>query len=157
MFRKLFADDDSAVSPVIGVILMVAITVILAAVIASFVLGLGDSADEVQPNTSFTFDYNSGENVSNAADGNVSVTLSDGESLLAQEVYFRGEGLEDCSGDSLADCSSGQASSYSSGDEWSAGELIGLDVSSTYTLNVVWESTDTDDSSRLQTDEGPDS
>jgi flagellin-like protein len=37
----LFADDDSAVSPVIGVILMVAITVILAAVIASFVLGLG--------------------------------------------------------------------------------------------------------------------
>ncbi len=33
--KKLFADDD-AVSPVIGVILMVAITVILAAVIASF-------------------------------------------------------------------------------------------------------------------------
>jgi flagellin-like protein len=36
-------DDDDAVSPVIGVILMVAITVILAAVIATFVLGLGDS------------------------------------------------------------------------------------------------------------------
>ena len=35
--KKLFA-DDSAVSPVIGVILMVAITVILAAVIGSFVL-----------------------------------------------------------------------------------------------------------------------
>jgi len=41
--KKLFNDDD-AVSPVIGVILMVAITVILAAVIASFVLGLGDQA-----------------------------------------------------------------------------------------------------------------
>ena len=36
------AGDDRAVSPVIGVILMVAITVILAAVIATFVLGLGD-------------------------------------------------------------------------------------------------------------------
>jgi flagellin-like protein len=35
--------DDRAVSPVIGVILMVAITVILAAVIGTFVLGLGDS------------------------------------------------------------------------------------------------------------------
>jgi len=35
--------DDRGVSPVIGVILMVAITVILAAVIASFVLGFGDS------------------------------------------------------------------------------------------------------------------
>ena len=34
--------DDRAVSPVIGVILMVAITVILAAVIGTFVLGLGD-------------------------------------------------------------------------------------------------------------------
>jgi flagellin-like protein len=34
-------DDDRAVSPVIGVILMVAITVILAAVIGTFVLNLG--------------------------------------------------------------------------------------------------------------------
>jgi flagellin-like protein len=40
---NLFEGDDRAVSPVIGVILMVAITVILAAVIGTFVLGLGDS------------------------------------------------------------------------------------------------------------------
>ena len=33
--------DEDAVSPVIGVILMVAITVILAAVIAAFVFGMG--------------------------------------------------------------------------------------------------------------------
>ena len=35
--------DEKGVSPVIGVILMVAITVILAAVIASFVFGMGTS------------------------------------------------------------------------------------------------------------------
>ncbi len=35
--------DEKGVSPVIGVILMVAITVILAAVIASFVFGMGSS------------------------------------------------------------------------------------------------------------------
>ena len=35
------SDDERAVSPVIGVILMVAITVILAAVIAAFVLDIG--------------------------------------------------------------------------------------------------------------------
>ena len=35
-------DEERAVSPVIGVILMVAITVILAAVIAAFVLDMGD-------------------------------------------------------------------------------------------------------------------
>lgn len=36
-----FRQNDEAVSPVIGVILMVAITVILAAVIAAFVFGMG--------------------------------------------------------------------------------------------------------------------
>ena len=38
--------DERAVSPVIGVILMVGITVILAAVIAAFVLDLGGSIGE---------------------------------------------------------------------------------------------------------------
>jgi flagellin-like protein len=43
---------NRAVSPVIGVILMVAITVILAAVIGAFVLEIGDQ-QETAPNTSF--------------------------------------------------------------------------------------------------------
>jgi len=38
--------DNRAVSPVIGVILMVAITVILAAVIGTFVLGLGEQVEQ---------------------------------------------------------------------------------------------------------------
>jgi flagellin-like protein len=38
---RIFSKNEDAVSPVIGVILMVAITVILAAVIAAFVFGLG--------------------------------------------------------------------------------------------------------------------
>ena len=44
--------DEKAVSPVIGVILMVAITVILAAVIASFVFGLGAKAPKAAPQAS---------------------------------------------------------------------------------------------------------
>jgi flagellin-like protein len=50
-FKNLFGEggDNRGVSPVIGVILMVAITVILAAVIGTFVLGLGEDIDsEVQ-------------------------------------------------------------------------------------------------------------
>ncbi|ELY57524.1 hypothetical protein C493_08561 [Natronolimnohabitans innermongolicus JCM 12255] len=39
-------EDERAVSPVIGVILMVAITVILAAVIAAFVLDMGPEGPE---------------------------------------------------------------------------------------------------------------
>ena len=52
--KQLFRDDN-AVSPVIGVILMVAITVILVAVIASFVLGLGDQNNPA-PTADFNFD-----------------------------------------------------------------------------------------------------
>ena len=52
--------DNDAVSPVIGVILMVAITVILAAVIGTFVLGLGDNISDTNPQTSFTFDFEEG-------------------------------------------------------------------------------------------------
>lgn len=54
--------SDSGVSPVIGVILMVAITVIIAAVVANFVLDLGDSLQENADATiSFDQDANYGE------------------------------------------------------------------------------------------------
>lgn len=49
---KTFRKDEEAVSPVIGVILMVAITVILAAVIAAFVFGMGPP--EAKYNVAFT-------------------------------------------------------------------------------------------------------
>jgi flagellin-like protein len=43
-----FLKDEEAVSPVIGVILMVAITVILAAVIAAFVFGMSGSVQKTK-------------------------------------------------------------------------------------------------------------
>jgi len=58
MFKELFDSDDRGVSPVIGVILMVAITVILAAVIGAFVLELGSSVATEQPQASFDFEFN---------------------------------------------------------------------------------------------------
>ncbi|OYR55663.1 type IV pilin [Halorubrum halodurans] len=61
---NLFTTDDRAVSPVIGVILMVAITVILAAVIGTFVLGLGDSLGDSQPTAQLSAEVtNSGSNI----------------------------------------------------------------------------------------------
>lgn len=49
-FKKLFRKDDKAVSPVIGVILMVAITVILAAAIGSSVFSHGTAKSGPQAN-----------------------------------------------------------------------------------------------------------
>jgi flagellin-like protein len=62
MNLKKLLTEDRAVSPVIGVILMVAITVILAAVIGTFVLGLGDQVSETAPQAQFTFDFDSTNN-----------------------------------------------------------------------------------------------
>jgi len=46
--------EDRGVSPVIGVILMVAVTVIIAAVIGSSALGLSEEIGETPPNAQFT-------------------------------------------------------------------------------------------------------
>ncbi|WEL27757.1 type IV pilin N-terminal domain-containing protein [Haloferax volcanii] len=60
---KKFLSESRAVSPVIGVILMVAITVILAAVIGTFVLGLGDQVGDTAPQASFSFDYDGAQEI----------------------------------------------------------------------------------------------
>ncbi|ELZ78228.1 hypothetical protein C455_11113 [Haloferax larsenii JCM 13917] len=76
--KNLFT-EDRAVSPVIGVILMVAITVILAAVIGTFVLGLGDQVQETAPQASFAFDYDSGS-------GDLTITHESGESISDSDL-----------------------------------------------------------------------
>ena len=87
--KNLFT-NDRAVSPVIGVILMVAITVILAAVIGTFVIGLGDDIGQTAPSASIdasdngdnvTFTHRSGDNIpeGTAFFTNSSVDLDDGD------------------------------------------------------------------------------
>jgi flagellin-like protein len=76
--KQLFTDKD-AVSPVIGVILMVAITVILAAVIGTFVLGLGQDIQQTAPQASFSFDVND-------AKDNITITHDGGDAISASEL-----------------------------------------------------------------------
>ena len=52
-----FLTDDDAVSPVIGVILMVAVTVVLSAAIGAFVLDIGNAVTEQQPNAVIEFQF----------------------------------------------------------------------------------------------------
>ncbi|QSG12488.1 Pilin/Flagellin, FlaG/FlaF family [Halapricum desulfuricans] len=143
--KQLISDDD-AVSPVIGVILMVAITVILAAVIASFVLGLGDTTNTT-PQASFDFDYNeTGENLT--------ITHESGDSIDADRLSLAGD-VND-SGDVTT--SNGD---IISGEEWpsevSAGDSLGVkNVTSSDTIRVVYTDESGDSSSTLSTWEGPD-
>jgi len=59
--NRKFSKDEEAVSPVIGVILMVAITVILAAVIAAFVFGMGGNLTPSPPTASVTAQNNAAD------------------------------------------------------------------------------------------------
>jgi flagellin-like protein len=115
MQLKELLTEDRAVSPVIGVILMVAITVILAAVIGTFVLGLGDQVDENAPQVTLSFNYDTdgttvnvthdgGETLegstlelvgsdSGSIDSNVSGDFSAGDRVFSNETYAPGETL----------------------------------------------------------------
>ncbi|AXG11301.1 type IV pilin [Haloplanus rubicundus] len=106
MQLKQLLTEDRAVSPVIGVILMVAITVILAAVIGTFVLGLGDQVSESAPQASFSFDFN---------DTGVNITHEGGETLEADNINVSGDNGADPSGNNWAGntISAGDTAPYS--------------------------------------------
>lgn len=85
MNLRNFLSEDRAVSPVIGVILMVAITVILAAVIGTFVLGLGDSISSSAPQATLSVSADGG---SGASDGVADLTIehNGGDALHADRT-----------------------------------------------------------------------
>ena len=148
--RNLLQDDD-AVSPVIGVILMVAITVILAAVIAAFVLGLGDSS-EVGPSVSFSYDY-TGENVAGPGDGVLVITVSSGDEFSAENVAFQGEVPQ--AGDNWYEHANNP--SVGPGSSVTAGDRATLEnLTDEFELDIVWTSDDGSDSSIISTRNGPD-
>ncbi|GAA1335678.1 hypothetical protein GCM10009647_077990 [Streptomyces sanglieri] len=133
---KLLGDDDErAVSPVIGVILMVAITVILAAVIAAFVLDMGDMGDQ-PPSTQFSFDEDLDDT------NTVTVSVSGGENIDGDNLYLDVGDLGD-------DPISQQDDFYDGGEDWeeadelSAGDEVELEEGEDYTggdtIQIIWE------------------
>ncbi len=109
--NNLFNSDDRAVSPVIGVILMVAITVILAAVIGTFVLGLGDSLGDNQPSAQLSVSLDTTDNVTviehNGGDsiesGTLNVVITAGENRsegIIGDRFSVGDTAESDSGES---------------------------------------------------------
>ncbi|WP_336361298.1 type IV pilin N-terminal domain-containing protein [Haladaptatus sp. ZSTT2] len=78
--KQLFTEED-AVSPVIGVILMVAITVILAAVIGTFVLNLGDQVGDAAPQAKFSFDYD--------GSSDLTITHESGDKIAADDLVVK--------------------------------------------------------------------
>ncbi|MFC4541070.1 type IV pilin N-terminal domain-containing protein [Halosolutus amylolyticus] len=121
-------EDERAVSPVIGVILMVAITVILAAVIAAFVLDLGDSVDqEAQSGASMTWDNSSQEmSIELTSEGNANewqirgdYYVGDDGSGTTDEVSEGNYATLDQAGDTFSlECVDTTAGSFDSTDDY---------------------------------------
>ncbi|SEH58119.1 flagellin N-terminal-like domain-containing protein [Halopenitus malekzadehii] len=138
--NELFT-EDRAVSPVIGVILMVAITVILAAVIGTFVLGLGDDLQNTQPTASFDFEFNStnGTTISHAGGD----TIADGAIVT---INATGDGL---AGDTT------WGTPISAGDSEHVRKSDGDGNWSGETVSVNWESADGSSSAQLGAQDAP--
>lgn len=121
--------DESAVSPVIGVILMVAITVILAAVIGAFVLGLGDSIGDSGPQASLSFSENSS--------GHVTVTHQGGDSLNGDAQIVADDSVIDSSDDDDIDDldSSGSTATFETSGNGSVSIVVDDTVVATYEVS----------------------
>jgi flagellin-like protein len=152
---ELITDDD-AVSPVIGVILMVAITVILAAVIATFVLGLGEQVSETAPQATFEFEWDDSSGNQDA----LNITHDGGDTITAKNLYARGD--EGDNGDSgisqLGNSWDGLKDGPGSGEsEVSAGQEATVNgIGSDGQVRVIWEPSGGDNSATLAEWEGPD-
>ena len=128
-------DDDRAVSPVIGVILMVAITVILAAVIGSFVLGLGNSVQQTAPNANFQLSY---ETV--AGNETANATHTGGDSIPMSQLNLT--------------AGTNTTETWSS-DPISAGTTARVNYSSGDTIRVIWSSENGETTQTLAEEQAP--
>jgi flagellin-like protein len=147
--RQLLNDDD-AVSPVIGVILMVAITVILAAVIATFVLGLGEQVSDMAPQASFSFDtQNNTDNIddfdSPNADKNVTVTHAGGATLNADQVAISGSSVYD----SKQYFGQSSGTPFGENSEISSGDSATIGANNSDSISIVWNNEENTNSATL--------
>jgi len=145
---------------------MVAITVILAAVITAFVLGLGDT-NSTAPSVTFDYDYDS-------ADNNVTVDVTGGETVDAARLSISGDSLgtgkTENSGTNVTlgsdrteltfiDGQPGSpgADGFDSGDQVSAGDSFTVTTADDdFELDIIFTSEDGGTSAEIGGTTGPD-
>ncbi|WP_254841127.1 type IV pilin [Natronomonas marina] len=147
------SSDDRAVSPVIGVILMVAITVILAAIIGTFVLGLGEQVQSSGPQAGFGTDYSpgtTGADCSLGGDGQLEISHESGETIDPVNLNVTdGSASKPWDGGDDGTCAATTA-------DVTAGSSMAVDVDSDDSVRLVWVSESGDESATLTEWDGPD-
>jgi len=151
MLGNRFRSDDGAVSPVVGVILMVAITVLLAATAATFFLDFGSgNLGENAPQAAFSFDYDAG------SPDSLTIEHRSGDSIRAESLYITVSGASGHNGQhefTSLDGAPADSSQISAGSRVTFSEPS-LDLSdATVTLN--WKPPERDQSIRLASWDAP--
>lgn len=148
MSRKPFIVEEKAVSQVISVVLLVTITVVLAAVAGSAVLGLEEQA-EAAPTADFVIDYN-------GTSDTVTIRHTGGQDVLADELYIRGESIDASDAGNWVDASGGDATGDIDGQPAVvSGDTATVSVSNEeYTVRVIWDSSSTDMTAELAVKSG---
>lgn len=146
--------DSRAVTPVIGIILLVAIAVILGAIIGTFGFGLADKVQDYAPNSQFDFNFDptaSGQScgLAGAGDtGKLEITHEAGDKIDESQLT-----LVDGEGNSADwnNCASTPVTDITSGDKTIP------DIDTDDTIKILWESENKGgDTAVLATYEGPD-
>lgn len=116
--------DDAAATPVIGIILMVLVTMLLAAIVGSFALGLSSLVDTGPPAADLQFVHD--------GDGNLTIVHEGGEAIPEDQVAFGGDvdlDTTDCADERWA----------ADGESISAGDVCVLSpIAETDTVLVIW-------------------
>ena len=153
--------DDRGVSPVIGVILMVAITVILAAVIGTFVLGMAQPQEEA-PRASLTMSdhttdfYNgTGEAFDITHDSGDAVDVSSLRIIVREkasnQIVVEHDGGQFETGGASVEMQKNGVAGLSAADELRVGDVVTLNATSSgplsdntkYRLTVIHKPSDT--------------
>ncbi|NHN42337.1 type IV pilin [Halorubellus sp. JP-L1] len=129
--------DDDAVSPVIGVVLMVAVTVILSAAVGAFVLDIGSAVTEQQPTAVIEFEFDE-----SASPSTVTLRHNGGDELETSTLRVAIDGAvawED--GSAVSTSPYGEKSSEWGDDVTSGDELVLEDstISESSTVQVIWQ------------------
>jgi len=143
---KTLINDEKAVSPVIGVILMVAITVILAAVIGTFVLGLGDQVQNDTPRASFGFEST---DTAVSGTGNLSTENADSDKANVTITHESGDTIDGADLSIKASGSSATWKDIGGDDEVTAGASIDVSLDDGDTVRVVYDNPDSDKTATL--------
>jgi FlaG/FlaF family flagellin (archaellin) len=133
---------------VIGVVLLVAVTVVLAVVTGVFVFGGGDQNQQEPTRANFAFQYDSGAQT-------LEITFERGEVIASENLYVRGQvGPDDNTGRWNSVPGAGSASEVTPGATVTLGLGTGP-VPDDYTVRVVYQSTGNETSTTLAQSTGP--